>query len=89
MREIFFATVIKLNFSSLRRPESDFWGTEGQEVMSLAWVQSVAAAKMGEAGDCSALLEKCDHPVASMLNIPSLRLWQLLAEHVALRIEDF
>ena len=57
--------------------------------MSLSWVESVAAAKMGEAGDCSAFLGKCDHPVASILNIPSLRLWQLLAEHVALRIEDF
>ena len=77
------------NFSTLRRPESVFWGAEGEEVMSLSWVESVAAAKMGEAGDCSAFLGKCDHPVASILNIPSLRLWQLLAEHVALRIEDF
>ena len=57
--------------------------------MSLFWVESVAAAKMGEAGDCSAFLGKCDHPVTSILNVPSLRLWQLLAEHVALRIEDF
>jgi len=75
--------------SLLRRPKSVFWGEEGEEKMSLAWIQSVAAAKMGEVGDCSALLEKCDHPVSSMLNIPSLRLWQLLAEHIALRIEDF
>ena len=67
-----------------------FWGrTEEDEVTSLAWVQSVSAAKMGETGNCSDLLEKCDHHVSSMLNIPSLRLWQLLAEHVALRIEDF
>ena len=57
--------------------------------MSLAWLQSVAAAKMGEVGDCSALLKKCNHPVSSMLNIPALRLWQLLAQHVALRIDDF
>jgi len=75
--------------SLLRRPKSVFWREEEEESLSLAWVQSVAAAKMGEAGNCSTLLENCHHPVSSMLNIPSLRLWQLLAEHIALRIEDF
>jgi len=73
--------------SLLRAQNYDFWGETSDT--SVVWAESVAAAQTGEAGLCSTMEKRCFLPASSMVNLPALRLWQLLAKHVALRIEDF